>query len=67
MPLPSLPHKEQGPDMDPIHEQVPPEEVHAQEGARKELEVRQKHLITIRPIYTPMKDITSMAKWYTHD
>jgi hypothetical protein len=53
--------------MDPIHEQVPPEEVHAQEGARKEPEVWKKHPITIRPIYTPMKDVTSTAKWYAHD
>jgi hypothetical protein len=68
MPQPSPPHKEQGPDMESIHEQpVPLEEVHAQEDARKEPEIQKKHPITIRPIYTLMRDITSTCKWYAHD
>ena len=60
---PSLPHKEQGPPS----EHVPLEEVHAQEGARKEPEIRQQIPITIRPIYMPIKDIMSTCKWYGHD
>jgi hypothetical protein len=51
MSQPSPPHKEQGPPS----EHVPPEEVHAQEGARKEPEIWQQIPITIRPIYTPRK------------
>ena len=63
MSQPSLPRKEQGPPS----EHVPLEEVHAQEGARKEPEIWQQIPIAIRPIYTPIKDITSMCKWYAHD
>ena len=46
---------------------MPPEEVHAQEAASEELEIRKKHPITIRPIYVLMKDISSVHKWYAHD
>jgi hypothetical protein len=45
---------------------VPPEEVHAQKGARKEPEIWQQIPITIRPIYTLIKDVTSMCKRYAH-
>jgi hypothetical protein len=46
---------------------VPPKEVHAQKGARKEPEIWQQIPITIRPIHTSIKDVTSMCKWYDHD
>jgi len=32
-----------------------------------EWELRKKHPIHIRPVYTPMKDVTSASKWYAHD
>jgi hypothetical protein len=68
MPQPSLPHKEQGPNTNPIHEQQgPSEEVHAREGWDKEPEIQKLQPITIRPIFKSMRDITSMAKWYAHD
>ena len=38
-----------------------------QEGACKEPKIQKKHPITIRPIYTSIKDITSMCEWYAHD
>jgi hypothetical protein len=46
---------------------VPPEEVHAQEGTHKEPEIWQQIPITIRPIYTLIKDVALMCKWYAHD
>ena len=46
---------------------MPPEEVHAQEAASEELEIRKKHPITLRPIYVTIKDVSSVHKWYTHD
>jgi hypothetical protein len=46
--------------VDLIHEQQ-------EEGALKELEIRQNYPITIRPIYTPIKDVTSTCKWYSYD
>jgi hypothetical protein len=63
MSLPSPPHKEQGPPS----EHMPLEEVYAQEGTRKEPEIQQQIPITIRTIYTSIKDVTSMCKWYAHD
>ena len=41
--------------------------MHAQEGARKELEIQKKHPITVRPIFTSMRDVTSTSKWFGHD
>jgi transcriptional antiterminator len=46
---------------------MPLEEVYAQEGTRKEPEIQQQIPITIRTIYTSIKDVTSMCKWYAHD
>ena len=53
----------------PIHEQrVPPEEGDAQEDEDvPEWELLKKHPITIRPVYVPIKDVSSMSKWYSHD
>ena len=53
----------------PIHEQiVPPEEGDAQEDEDvSEWELQKKHPITIRLIYVPMKDVSSVHKWYAHD
>ena len=47
-----------------IHEQrVPPEEGDAQEDEDvPEWELRNKHPITIRPIYVPMKDVSLLHK-----
>jgi len=68
MSQPSPSHQEQQPNADLIQEQkVPLEKVNAQEGAHEETKFKKKHLITIRPIYTPMTNVTSMSKWYTHD
>ena len=76
MPQSSPRHREHGPDemphsslqAKPIHkQQVPAEEVHAQEGARKETEIQKKHPIHIRTAYVPMIDVTTMAKWYAYD
>ena len=63
MSQPSPPRNEQGSPS----EHVPPEEVHAQEGARKELKIWQRIPITIRSIFKLMRDVTSTAKWYPHD
>ena len=30
-------------------------------------ELQKKHPITMRPIYVPMKDVSSVHKWYSHD
>ena len=46
---------------------MPAEEVHAQEGARKEPEIWKQIPITIRLIYKSIKDIMSTHKWYAHD
>ena len=53
----------------PIYEQrLPPEEDDAQKDKDMlEWKLKKKHPITIRPIYVPMKDVTSMHKWYAHD
>jgi hypothetical protein len=76
MPQSPLPRKEQRPDEFPqsslqaqlIHEQqVPLEEVQAQEGAGKEPEIQKKHPIHIRPMYVLMQDVTTTSKWYAHD
>jgi hypothetical protein len=68
MPQPSPPCKEQGPDTDLIHEQQgPPKEVHAQEGWDKEPPIQKLHPITIRPIFTSMRDDMSTCKWYAHE
>ena len=32
-----------------------------------EWELQKKHPITIRPVYVPMKDVSSVHKWYSHD
>ena len=51
----------------PIHEQrVPPEEGDAQEDENvPEWELRKKHPITIRPVYVPIKDVSSVSKWFS--
>ena len=77
MPQPSLARTEQVHDempqssqqAQPIHEQrVPPEEGDAQEDKdMPEWVHRRKHPITIRPIYVPIKDVSSVHKWYAHD
>jgi len=46
---------------------VPAEEVHAQEGARKEPEIRKLHPMYKRQPYVPILDITNTAKWFAHD
>jgi hypothetical protein len=47
---------------------VPPEEGDAQEDEDVlEWELRKKHPITVRPIYVPMKDVSSVHTWYAHD
>ena len=53
----------------PIHEQrVPPEEGDAQEDEDvPEWVLQKKHPITIKSIYVPMKDVSSVHKWYAHD
>jgi len=53
----------------PIHEQrVPPEEGDAQEDEDvPEWELRKKIPIHIRPVYVPIKDVSSVSKWYSHD
>ena len=53
----------------PIHEQrVPPEEGDAQEDEDvPEWELRKKIPINIRPVYVPIKDVSSVSKWYSHD
>jgi hypothetical protein len=54
--------------MDLIHEQQgPPKEVHAQEGWDKEPLIQKLHPITIRPIFTSMRDDMSTCKWYAHE
>jgi hypothetical protein len=51
-----------------IHEQVPSQEVHEREDEDvPEWEVRNKVPIKIRPVFVPMKDVTSIHKWYAHD
>ena len=77
MPQPSPAHTEQvhheipqsSQQAQPIHEQrVPPEEGDAQEDEDvPEWELRKKHPITIRPVYVPIKDVSSVSKWYSHD
>jgi hypothetical protein len=42
-------------------------EVHAQEGWDKEPPIQKLHPITIRPIFTSMRDVMSTCKWYTHE
>ena len=47
---------------------MPPKEGDAQEDEHvPEWELRKKHPITIRPIYVPLKDVSSVHKWYAHD
>jgi hypothetical protein len=47
---------------------VPPEEGDAQEDEDvPEWELRKKHPIKVRPIYVPMRDVSSVHKWYVHD
>ena len=48
-------------------QKVPTEEVYAQEGARKELEIRKLHPMYKRRPYVPILDITNTAKWFAHD
>ena len=71
MPQPSLARTEQVHDelpqssqqAQPIHEQrVPTEEGDAQEDDVPEWELRKKHPITIRSVYVPIKDISSVSK-----
>ena len=76
-PQPSLAHTEQVHDEMPqssqqaqlIHEQrVPPEEGDAQEDEDvSEWGLRKKHPITIMLVYVPMKDASSVSKWFFHD
>jgi len=46
---------------------VPAEEVHAQEGARKEPEIQKLHPMYKRRPYVPILDVTNAAKWFAHD
>ena len=32
-----------------------------------EWELQKKHPITIRPVYVPIKDVSSVSKWFSHD
>ena len=70
-PQPSLAHTDQVHDempqssqqAQPIHERrVPPKEGDAQEDEdMPEWELRKKHPIIIRPVYVPMKDVSSVV------
>jgi hypothetical protein len=53
----------------PTHEQrVPSQEGHAQEDEDvPEWEVLCKIPFKIRPTFVPIKDVTSVHKWYRHD
>jgi hypothetical protein len=67
-PQEELAHKEQEPLQETSREeQMPTREHHAEEDGWKEAEIRKKHPIHVRPIFVPMKDVTSMTKWYAHD
>jgi hypothetical protein len=47
---------------------VPPKEGDAQEDEDvPEWELQKKHPIKVRPIYVPMRDVSSVHKWYDHD
>ena len=47
---------------------MPPEEGDAQEDKDvPEWELRKKIPINIRPVYVPVKDVSSVSKWYSHD
>ena len=47
---------------------MPPEEGDAQEDEDvPEWELRKKILINIRLVYVPIKDVSSVSKWYSHD
>jgi hypothetical protein len=47
---------------------VPSQEGHAREDEDvPEWEVQNKVLIKIRLVFAPMKDVTSIHKWYGHD
>ena len=77
MPQPSLARTEQvhheipqsSQQAQPIHKQrVPPKEGDAQEDEdMPEWELRKKIPISIRLVYVPIKDVSSVSKWYSHD
>jgi hypothetical protein len=47
---------------------VPPKEGGAQEDEdMPKQELRKKHPIKVRPIYVPMRDVSSVHKWCAHD